>query len=169
MVRRWGRIAAFILVVAMTLPVMGQDKDADKAKAQPWAFYKMDLTVREMDGTKTLSTRTYNLTQRESYWGMLRVGNRLPITDKNGNFQYIDIGLNLDSQIQGRDDDVALNWRMEFSSVAPELSEGKPVVRSVKNDGQTLLIPGKQVQLSSIDDVNTSHRFVFELTATKVK
>jgi hypothetical protein len=174
MVRRWGMITAFILTLAMALPMMAQEQDkssaAPKASENNGSFYQLKLTVREMDGTKTVNSRSYEFSQRSSDWGSLRVGSRVPILDKNGNvFQYQDIGLNVDSRIEDRDNQVGFDWRLELTSLASEQADTHPVVRNVKSNGQTLLPMGKPTIMSTVDDLNSTHKFVFEVTATKIK
>ncbi len=169
MVRRGGFV--LMLVLALIAGVMAQDTEkkvsTDAARVQKaWAFYKLDLTVRELDGTKVLNSRTYTLTQRSDEWGQLRVGSRIP-TEKAG---YMDVGLNLDSRVQDRDDATAFDWRLDLSSLAAENGpNGLPVVRQVKSNGQTLLTIGKPTVMSTVDDLSSTHKFVFEVTATKVK
>jgi hypothetical protein len=185
MMRRFGLVLMLAFTLAITGTLVGQDTDKKAAAAavhsdrDTWSFYKLDLTVREMDGTKALNSRTYTITQRSSEWGQLRVGSRLPVatgTFQGGNdrvntqFQYIDIGLNLDSRVQEREDTLSFDWRMELSSVASEPgAAGQPVIRQVKNNGQTILATGKPVIMATVDDLSSTHKFVFEVTATKLK
>lgn len=177
MVRRCGLVVAMLAVALMLTGVSSaQDNekktsaDAARAEKSAWSFYKLELVVREMDGTKVINTRNYTLTQRVGDWGQLRVGSRLPISDANHQLQYFDVGLNLDSRVQERDDVLAFDWRMELSSVAPEAgANGNPIIRNVKSNGQAMLAQGKPVTMTSVDDLNSTHKFVFEVTATRVK
>jgi hypothetical protein len=173
MVRRWTLITAVILCLAM--PLLAQDADAAKAREKAWSFYKLSMTVREVDGAKTISSRTYDFTQRSNEWGQLRVGSRVPVvTGTTGNsmaqWQYIDVGLKVDSKVQERDNDVAFDWRLDLSSAAAESNPtGQPVIRNVSSNGQTLLAIGKPVVMTTVDDMNSTHKFVFEVTASKLK
>ncbi len=173
MVRRWGMVGATLLTLILAFPLIAQDKDKGSDPAKPaentWDFYKLTLTVREMDGTKMLSSRSYDFSQRSTYWGNLRVGSKVPILDHNGNvFQYQDIGLSVDSRIENRDNQVAFDWRIELTSLASE-NETHPVVRNVKSNGQTLLAMGKPILMTTVDDLNSTHKFLFEVTANKIK
>ncbi|MGE5112152.1 MAG: hypothetical protein ACM3JB_14915 [Acidobacteriaceae bacterium] len=174
MVRRWGMITAFILTLALGLPLLAQDKpkenDAPKPES-PWSFYKLTLTVREMDGTKTVSSRSYDFSQRSGFWGNLRVGSRVPILDSHNNLSsFQDIGLNVDSRIEERDNGVAFDWRLELTSLATESPATWPaVVRKVSSSGDTLLTLGKPTAMTTVDDLNSTHKFVFEVTGTKLK
>lgn len=179
MVRRWGIVAALILMVALAL--MAQDKAPDKDKnaaktsEQSLAFYKLDLAVREMDGSKVVNTRNYTINQRGDDWGRFRVGSRVPVVTGTANniptqVQYIDVGLNADCHVVETADGPTLNWTIDLSSAAPEtVSNGQPVIRNVRSQGQTLLTFNKPIVLSSSDDLSSTHKFVFEVTATKVK
>lgn len=187
MIRRWGRVAALALTIALALPVVAQDKapekDAAAAKTseQPLAFYKLDLTVREMDGSKVLNTRNYTVNQKGNDWGRLRVGSRIPVRTGvvNGasstpnmvtQWQYVDVGWNADCHIVESDPGPTLIWTLELSSVAPEPGAGgQPVIRNITSEGQTLLTFDKPMVLSNTDDLSSTHKFVFEVTATKVK
>ncbi len=178
MVRRWGMIVAFILTLAMALPMMAQDKDnkATKAPDKALAFYKLDLAVREMDGSKVMNTRNYTINQKGDDWGRFRVGSRIPVSTATGTsssmtqWQYIDVGLNADCHIVESDPGPTLIWTIELSSVAPEAgAAGQPVIRNVRSQGQTLLTLNKPIVLSNTDDLSSTHKFVFEVTATKLK
>ncbi len=172
MVRRWGMITAIILTIAMALPVMAQDKDKDAAKAAEKAlpFYKLDLAVREMDGSKVVNARNYTLNAQGGEYGKFRVGSRIPINTGANQWQYIDVGLNADCHIVESDPGPTLIWTIELSSVAPEAgAAGQPVIRNVRSQGQTLLTFNKPIVLSNTDDLSSTHKFVFEVTATRIK
>lgn len=179
MVRRWGRVSALLLTIALVLPVMAQDKDskeAGKTSDKRSAFYKLDLAVREMDGNKVMNTRNYTINQKGDDWGRFRVGSRIPIATSGATasapaqIQYIDVGLNADCHIIESDPGPTLSWTIELSSVAPETGAGgQPVFRNVRSQGQTLLTLDKPTVLSNTDDLSSTHKFVFEVTATKIK
>ena len=170
MVRRCGLYVMTILVVLMFTGISSAQEnekkvstDAARTEKSTWSFYKLDLAVKEMDGTKTLNTRNYTLTQRVGDWGQLRVGSRFPNVP-------VEVGLNLDSRVQERDDVLAFDWRLELSSIAPETgANGNPIIRNVKSNGQAMLAQGKPVLMTSVDDLNSTHKFVFEVTAIRLK
>ncbi|HEU5403973.1 MAG TPA: hypothetical protein VFU86_21645 [Terriglobales bacterium] len=184
MVRRWGRIAGLVLIIAVAFPMLAQEKDnkeAAKAAADKTAaFYKLDLSVREMDGSKVVNTRTYTLNAVGNEWGRLRVGSKIPVstgtysptTDSKPitQWQYIDVGLNADCHLVDSTPGPTLVWTVELSSVAPERGDGQqPIIRNVRSQGATLLLLNKPTLLSTADDLSSTHKFVFEITATQVK
>ena len=176
MIRRCG-VFVVLMALALTGVMLAQDNDkkasADSARAEKSgaSFYKLDLTVKEMDGTKIVNSRNYNISQGVEDWGQLRVGSRLPVMTSANQWQYVDVGLNMDSRLRERDGTLSLDWRLELSSLAAESNPpaGQPVIRSVKNNGQTVLTLSKPVLMTSVDDLSSTHKFVFEVTATKLK
>ncbi len=165
MVRRsWLVVLAMIIAVS----AVGFAQDLEKAKTQLWSFYKLDLTVREMDGTRIVNSRSYTLSGRGDEWTRIRIGSKVPTTGG----QYMDVGLNVDARLYEFESGPALSWTIDFSSLAgdtPTAGNMLPVVRSVRSQGYSPLVLGKPVLLSSSDDLNSTHKFVFEVTATKVK
>lgn len=179
MVRRCGLLAITLVVALMFTGVttaQDNEKKAEKTAAaskvdrEPWSFYKLDLTVREMDGAKVVNTRSYTLNGRGDEWSRVRVGSRIPVNTGNG-ITYVDLGLNADCHLMDNDAETSLSWTIDLSSAAPEtLTTGQqPVIRTVRSQGQIPLILGKPILLSSSDDLNSTHKFVFEVTATKLK
>ncbi len=174
MVRRWGRVIGFLIVIAMALPMLAQEKDnKETAKAPEKAptFYKLDLSVREMDGSKVVNTRSYTMNAKGDDYGRFRVGSRIPVVTGAGpQFQYIDVGLNADCHVIESAPGPTLTWTIELSSIAPERGAGdQPVIRNVRSTGETLLFLNRPIVLSTSDDLSSTHKFVFEVTATKIK
>lgn len=179
MVRRKGLIVGFLMIIGMVLPMLAQDnKDAAKPPDKAVAFYRLDLSVREMDGNKAVNTRNYTLNAQGNEWGRFRVGSKIPVstgTSSSGGgvstqWQYIDVGLNADCHIIESDPGPTLTWTIELSSVAPEMgAAGQPIIRNVRSQGATLLFLNKPTVLSTSDDLSSTHKFVFEVTATRIK
>lgn len=174
MVRRWGLVVVAMVMLAAVGFAQDTEKKASadaaaKAEKTAWSFYKLDLTVREMDGPKVVSSRSYTLSGRSDEWTRIRIGSKIPHTSQTG-VQYMDVGLNVDARLFEVESGPALGWTIDFSSLAPEsVANGQPVVRSIRSQGYSQLVTGKPVLLSSSDDLNSTHKFVFEVTATKVK
>ncbi len=172
MVRRWGTAVGLLIVIAMALPMLAQDnKEAANAPEKKPTFYRLDLSVREMDGSKVVNTRNYTLNAKGDDWGKFRVGSRIPVVTGTGpQFQYIDVGLNADCHIIESDPGPTLTWTIELSSVAPERGAlEQPIIRNVRSNGETLLSLNKAIVLSTSDDLSSTHKFVFEITATQIK
>jgi hypothetical protein len=179
MVRRCGLLVLTVLMALMFTGVnQAQDNEkkiekaasASKMDRDPSSFYKLDLTVREMDGSKPVNARTYTLNSRTNEWSRFRVGSKIPINPGNG-INYVDLGLNADCHLMDNSGEPSLGWTIDLTTVAQEMltTSQHPVIRTVRSQGEIPLTLGKPTVLSSSDDLNSTHKFVFEVTATKVK
>jgi len=156
--------------------------------------YKLNYTVTELEDGKKLNTRTYSLmceneaSSQASRWGAhLRVGSRVPVatgsfapaasngggpSTVNTQFQYIDIGMNIDANMNTMDDGgLTLASTVEMSSVAESGVAGtstNPVIRQLRASTNSVLTPDKPIILSTADDVGSKRRFEVQVVATKV-
>src|SRR5262245_36722847 len=94
------------------------------AKAQPApeqaTFYKLDFVVKEVEAGKTINSRNYSAIQSASgkERSSIRTGNRVPVPSGEKNFQFIDVGVNIDfSQLRELPGDrVAIEVGLDVSS-----------------------------------------------------
>jgi len=169
-----------ILLVLLCSPFMANAQDAKSSR--PTAVYKVDYVFSELQNDKRVNTRSYSLLVRSRERGSIRLGDRLPITTatKEGNtqFQYFDIGVNVDCRVEDTDladlnSSVDLFTNIEISNLAPgqsgENRTGNPIVRQTKFQNENIVPLGKPVLLSSADEVDGTRRLQIEVTATKVR
>jgi hypothetical protein len=109
------------------------------------------------------------------------LGSRFPVAtgtkDGSTEFQYLDIGVNIDSRVEDSDlpdaNSVDLFTTVDISTLAPdqpaENRTGAPVVRQIKFQNDNIVPYGKQVLLSSADEVDGTRRLQVEATVTKVR
>jgi hypothetical protein len=96
----------------------------------------------------------------------------VPYQTAEKQYQYYDVGMNIDCRPHEQQEGVALDVTVDFSSVAPpsETSPSyNPVFRSNRSDVQTVVAFGKPTLITSLDDVESNRRYEIEVTATKVK
>jgi hypothetical protein len=153
------KIAALAVLLAATFAVA-----QDAASPRPVVF-RLEYTITEMDGAKKLSSRSYTLQVEDRRKGTMRVGTRVPITTGGSQFQYMDVGVNLDATASTVD---ATNIRLETTAditsiIAPEgaaaaASQRPPVTRSCRDYVSTIIPLDKTVTLTTQDDpsYNTS-------------
>lgn len=172
----WVALACLSLGVVALAQDKQDDSGAEKKQGNPPAqinhkFYRLDYVLREMDGAKEISKRNYMLTTRtDGNMNDLRTGNRVPINTAEKQIQYIDVGVNIDTQVKESAGGLWLSARAEMSSVAPEMgSSGVPIIRQTKGDGNIPLTPGKSALVFSADDPSTTRRFELSVTATELK
>jgi hypothetical protein len=152
----------------------------EAANSGPTMFYRLDYLLREMDGTKEISKRNYAITIKSGRdYKSLRTGSRVPVVtgepaSGRSQWQYMDVGINIDSETNNYANGVWLNVTAELSSIAP--SEGSqatpslpPLVRQAKVTGSVPLITGKSQLVFSADEPTSSHRFELTVTPTLIK
>jgi hypothetical protein len=167
--------------MAFCLPLIPNSASAQQEKAKesvtteqkPLVAYRIEFNVREIEDGKRLNSRNYMMIVEDGSWGMIRVGNRVPIVGGAKGLQYDDVGMNIDCQPRGREDSVALQISLESSSVVaqemPPAAASNPVFRQQKSNITSVVTPGKPTLIATMDDVVTNRRYEIEVTATKVK
>jgi hypothetical protein len=163
------------------------------ADGSPKHCYAMTYVVKELDGTRVVNQRSYvlntiagaaNTTLMNAPagdWTRLRVGNRVPVfvhSQEKGSanpatdFNYIDVGVNIDNRLRESGDMLALEVTADISSVAFETGGSvgpPPTVRQVKGTSAALIAPGKPSVVFAADDPTSQHRFEVQVTATLVR
>ncbi len=170
-----------VAVMAICLPLIPNSASAQQEKGKlevttaqqkPLVAYRIELNVREIEDGKRLNSRNYMMVVEDGRWGKIRVGNRVPYQSAEKQYQYADVGMNIDCFPHEQEDSVALGVHVDFSSVAPETEAAptfNPVFRTEKTEVDSIVKPGKPTLVASIDDVVTNRRYEIEVTATKVK
>src|SRR5215469_11611673 len=128
-------------------------------------IYKVVFLIYEVEDGKKINERTYTLpvtnvdgSPRES---SIRVGTRVPIVSGEKQLTYMDVGLNLDCSVTEQEDKFIVHGGVELSSFAlPEQgtdprSGGNPVLRNVRQNFTTLVVPGKPTTATTMDDINS--------------
>jgi len=148
--------------------------------------YRLDFTFTEFDGNKKVNSRTYSVTCEDTggrWAGSLRVGSRVPVAvgqfssssaqnlPVSTQFQYQDVGVNIDVVIEQNNDALTLGTTAEVSSLADApggMNLSMPVIRQMKFRSNTALTSGKPIVLSTADDVASNRRFEVTVVATKL-
>jgi hypothetical protein len=163
-----------VLLPCWVRPSVAQEGKSERKSEEPLSknTYRVEFTIKEVDGNKQVNSRHYLMNVMEKDWGRLRSGSRVPFIAV-GSTQYLDVGMNIDCQPLTVGEDVQLGIRVEYSSLAnPEKTleiTAPPVFRQQKFDVTATVTLGKPTLVGSIDDVVSTHRFEVEVTATKVK
>ena len=172
-----------IVAVALLLTAAGFSQseqkpaspDTNKVSADSADTYRIDVTIREMQDGKSISSRNYSTLIRDGRYiapRTIRVGSRLPVgTPVN----YLDVGTNLTVRAWKLEGQLILSMTVEVSSIAPvdpsstvKLADA-PVLRQFRTDQEAAIPLGKPTLLNSIDDPSSNHKFQIEVTATKEK
>lgn len=180
-------VCAVALVVALAmLPAGAQEKDeaktAPSASAQPKQplhFYRLDFTFRELQDKKTVNSRNFSMVLADNgVMSALKSGARIPIPTGRGDFQYLDVGVNLKCRVRGETEVPLLVAAIEFSSPAlPEqgattatpMAKEQPVLRQANADVYAPIVAGKPLVIAVMDDPSLPRRFEIEVTPTRLK
>ena len=182
-----------VIVVALALFLMGcaslpwaaaqepaKGKEDDQLK--PTDSYKVEFTVNELDNGKKINSRSYSMLMRAEAspkWTdrqRLRVGSKVPVSiggTSASPVQYQDVGMNIDCRLMPMGNGkVSIDTNWEYSAVGEEERAAHdsqpPVFRQVRSSVQAVLPLDKPTVISEMDDVASTHRFVFEVNVTKI-
>lgn len=163
----------------------GAERESSKTEVTvaSLAVYRLDYVIRELDSGKVINQRKYSLGVETEHgrgkeWGHVRVGRRVPVAmgeakpGANAQFTYMDVGLNLDCNLQEQGDGLLLETTVEMSSVVTggELAApGIPVTRQARASMVSVVNPGKPTVIGTLDDVDSTHSYQIEVTATRMK
>jgi hypothetical protein len=147
------------------------DKTSAAKEARP--VFRVEYVVREMEDGKRTNARSYMLLVRNDRMSKLRVGSRVPYTVQEKQFQYADIGMNIDCRVVEGDSSLLLNTFLESSSlIAHETltnQTSNPVFRQMRFEEDSEVSPGKPTLIGTLDDVGSNRRYEVEVTVTKVR
>src|SRR5215469_8628653 len=177
--------AGLMMVLTLGLAVRqvsAQDSGTAKAAPEPektQSAYRLDFTVNEMEDGKKVNTRQYSMNSRGGDSNEIKIGTRVPMEVKEGEFQYLDVGTNIwcrlrdQADVAGLDGNVLLNIRSELSNFAlPDqqtAQQFRPVIRQLKIEASTIATVGKPMIMGIVDDPNSKRQFQLEVTVTKLK
>src|SRR5438309_6159945 len=140
---------AVMMVVFGAAPIFAQESGA--AKPAPEATeaghaYKLDFSVNEIDDGKKVNSRQYSMNLSAGDANDVKIGTRVPIEAKQGEFQYLDVGTSIWCRLRDRKDvvwlgnDVLLNLKAEISNFALPEQQGqqvRPVLRQLNINAST--------------------------------
>lgn len=132
--------------------------------------YRMDYLLNELEDGKKINTRQYSMNLNLGDANAIKIGSRVPVDTKQGEFQYLDVGTNIWNRLRERGGSLTLEVRAEVSSIATEQSGTyHPVVRQVQINASTVVIPGKPMIVGTVDDPNSRRQFQLEVTVARLK
>jgi type II secretory pathway component GspD/PulD (secretin) len=147
----------------------------------PKKAYRLDYTVRMMDGAKAAATQHYSLVVVLGERGQLKLGNRVPLVtgkvdaDTNAassQVQYMDMGLSISGTLTGSGDDLILRTKVEQSTLAEDKSgvgPQDPVLHQGVLEQTARLAPGKAMTLGSLEIPGGSNRLEVEAVVEGLK
>ena len=173
-------IAALMLAPAL-MRATPQDSSAPKKASdspEPGHSYRLDFTISELEDGKKVNSRQYSINLNSGQSNEIKIGTRVPVDTKEGEFQYLDIGTSIWCRLRDRADvewltnDVMLQVRADLSSFAipdQQAQSSRPIIRQVKIDSSAIATVGKQMVVGSADDPNSKRQFQLEVMVTRLK
>jgi hypothetical protein len=189
-------LLACLAAAIFTWPLSAQDKpkmeDRPKTEARPTPL-KIQTVFSEFEGDKKIKSIPYlSLITADPGRGWeiskVRIGSRVPLyTGKEGGFQYIDVGTNLDYRVERLEEtkfgvrvvlerswvqgDVSLPLEKETAPSSPETPRQfkEPVIGQFKTEVYLVLREGQTVESTVATDPLTGRLMKIELTLTAAK
>jgi hypothetical protein len=181
--------AVLVPLIVLVGPALVAQQAPSESKTSPSEpplqkhFYKLTFRLRESDDAKVVNQRDFilNISAAPVHvggvppdWWNVRSGTRIPVavTNKEGkDFNYVDVGVNLDVRAEEAPDGLQLQVTADISSVAGEggLGSNAPAVRQVKVRSAVVAPVGKPTLVFTADDASSRHRFELEVTPQLVK
>lgn len=174
------KLTSLMLCVLSLAPwVAGQEK-------QDPAVYRVEFQLRDNGDQTAPTVRRYSMLMDPAGRGSFRLGQRVPYTTGqvqsvsnatapvvSSQFQYADVGVNIDCRLRESGSKVALNSDLEISTVAPPnknvpTNPLAPTFGTLRLTVAALVTPGKGATVASIDDPVTHRKFDVEATVTRV-
>lgn len=155
-----------------------QSESSEKNKSQGWEKpleeYHLDFSINEIEDGKKINSRQYSINLSTNEGNEIKIGTRVPVESKEGEFQYLDVGTSLFARIGETRGQTELTVRAETSNFAmPESNLEKrdlhPIIRQLKMGGTALLPLTKTVVIGSAEDPNSKRQFQLEVTVTKLR
>lgn len=174
--------ATLILTPLAVVPVTLYAQQPEFAKApeveKALNSYRLDYTLSELDDGKKINTRQYSMHSRPSDWNQIKIGTRVPVEAKQGEFQYLDVGMNIRCRLIDQTDqaslanNVSLSVHADLSNFAVPEQQGqsmRPAIRQMQIEASTIAALGKPVVVGIVDDPNSKHQYQLEVTVTKLR
>jgi hypothetical protein len=173
-------IAALMLAPAL-MRATPQDSGAPKKASdspEPGHSYRLDFTISELEDGKKINSRQYSINLSSGEANEIKIGTRVPVEAKQGEFQYLDVGTSIWCRLRDRADiawlsnDVMLQVRSDLSNFAipdQQAQSMRPIIRQVKIDSSAIATVGKQMVVGSAEDPNSKRQFQVEVMVTRLK
>lgn len=170
-------LRALVLCAALGFGVLAPLRTAyaqnDATTAKPSHSYRVDFTISETDAGKKINARHYSIVLIPGDRREVKIGSKVPVPMLPGSvqFQYMDVGTNIDCRLLEAGDDVSLDVHSDFSNLAPaeEQHSPQPIVRQIRIHGDPLAAIGKTVVVGMVDDPTSTRQFQLEATVNRLK
>jgi hypothetical protein len=185
-------LALFVGVFGMTYGYAQEQNNTPEhvnaEQSKTFHAYRIDFAISELEDDKKINTRHYSMNLNGGDQQQIKIGSRVPVVTssylprngenepENTQFQYVDVGTNIQCRLDERGDAIGLSVHSDFSNVSSPGEQNtskpilrQPVIRQIAINGSTLAVPGKSVVIGSVDDPNSKREFQLEATVTRLR
>jgi hypothetical protein len=161
-----------------TKPAAADNRAKAERPERPMHAYRIDFSIAELEDGKKINSRHYSMDLNSGDRNQIKIGTRVPVVSESlsnkpevSQFQYLDVGTNINCRLEERGDQLALEVHADFSNLASasEQHSPQPIIRQINISGSTLADTGKPVVIGAVDDPNSNRTFQLEATATRLK
>ena len=150
--------------------------DLDKTKK----IYRLTYTMTEKDGSKTIGVQHFSIIVASGSRTDLKQGSRVPIAvgtksssgGSDSDITYLDLGTEIEANLDGYLDGVRLRTKVVQSSIAEDKSAAgvqAPVIRQATLEGTSTLVQGKPLVLGSLDVPGSTRHQEIEVVSELVR
>jgi 3D (Asp-Asp-Asp) domain-containing protein len=166
-------IVAFALCLAASHSrAQESSKPSAEAQEKPINAYRLDFSVNELEDGKKINSRQYSMNLNSGDTNQIRIGTRVPVEAKQGEFTYLDVGTTIKSRLRERDNGLMLDVWCDVSNFALSDQQNQsphPALRQLQINASTMVLPGKPMMVGSVDDPNSKRQFQLEVTVNRLK
>lgn len=177
----WAVMATAVL--GWNLAALGQaqgkqeNQSSGTTSSKPAAAYRLHFVFSEWQGRTEINSRSYEVLGTEGKWNKLRSGVRMPVTTGSGpsNYQYVDVGMNIDCRAEERNGGIELSVTADssnFSVPGADKAAGvarPPLIQQMRSQVDAIVPFDKPTLVSTMDDPSSTRRYELQVTATKVQ
>jgi hypothetical protein len=168
-------MTVFVFGLSWGLPLSRGQENSSQGPGKQKSAYRLDFSLNELDDGKKLNTRQYSLSLIPSdvngALNQLKIGTRVPVELKQGEMEYLDIGTSIYARMIDKGDFFQLEVTADLSNFAspqPDKGTAAPLIRQLRINANTIIIPGKTTSLGSVEDPNSKRQFQLDVVATKL-
>ncbi|HTV09517.1 MAG TPA: hypothetical protein VMD97_10780 [Candidatus Aquilonibacter sp.] len=147
---------------------------------RPHKIYRLTFTIADSDNGTRVGIQHISMVVAAGQRTVLKQGDKIPIATgtygkgsdpQQTQFQYLDVGINVDVTLDDTPSGLQLKSKVEQSSVGPPSTIAgvqEPVFRQTDVEGTSELSPGKPLTLGSVDVTGTTRHIDIEVVAEPV-